>query len=106
MGLKRDAIGNTLGEQIGNLKGTYWEQGKNEKNTHPNENLAILPSTETSAHHAFRTSEKTCYEELQFPKIKRELMGISMHPTVTSCHFVATAAFPYTSHTDLTHPTL
>jgi hypothetical protein len=34
------------------------------------------------------------------------LMGISMHPTVTSCHFVATAAFPYPSHTDLTHPTL
>lgn len=29
-----------------------------------------------------------------------------MHPTVASCHFVATAAFPSTSHTDLTLPTL
>jgi len=50
MGLKRAAIGNALGEQIGNLwnilrtccefignlKGTCWEQRKNEKNPpHP-----------------------------------------------------------------------
>ncbi len=78
MGLKRDAIGNTLGEQIlgtwwkpiGNLKGTYWEQRKNEKNPHPNENLAILAITETSAHHAFRTSEKTGLKSYNSPKLR------------------------------------
>jgi len=36
MGLKRGAIGNTLGEQIGNLMGTSWEQRKKEKNPFPN----------------------------------------------------------------------
>jgi len=30
--IKGGAIGNTLGEHIGNLKGTCWEQRKNEKN--------------------------------------------------------------------------
>jgi len=28
MGLKQSAIGNTIGEQIGNLMGTCWEQRK------------------------------------------------------------------------------
>jgi len=31
MGLKQDVVGNTIGEPIGNLKGTCWEQRKNEK---------------------------------------------------------------------------
>ncbi len=31
MGVKGGAIGNTIGEHIGNLKGTCWEQKKNEK---------------------------------------------------------------------------
>jgi hypothetical protein len=35
IGLKPGAIGNTLGEPIGNLKGTCWEQRKNEKNPLP-----------------------------------------------------------------------
>jgi hypothetical protein len=42
MGLKRGAIGNTLGEHIRNLMGTHWElEGnilgakENEKNPHP-----------------------------------------------------------------------
>jgi hypothetical protein len=35
MGLKRGAIGNSLEEHIGNLKGTCWEQRKNEKNPPP-----------------------------------------------------------------------
>jgi len=30
-GLNRGAIGNTLEEHIGNLKGTCWEQTKDEK---------------------------------------------------------------------------
>jgi hypothetical protein len=46
MGLKRGAIGNTLGEHIENLRnmrerdgnplGTLWEQRKNEKKSSPN----------------------------------------------------------------------
>ncbi len=32
MGLKEGAIGNTLGEHIGNFKGTCWEQMKKWKN--------------------------------------------------------------------------
>jgi hypothetical protein len=52
------------------LKGTYWEQRKNEKNPHPNENLAILAITETSAHHAFRTSEKTSLKSYNSPKLR------------------------------------
>jgi hypothetical protein len=36
MGLKRGATWNTLKEHIGNLKGTYREQRKNEKNPPPN----------------------------------------------------------------------
>ncbi len=50
MGLKRGAIGNTLGEQhwklrehignpFGNLKGTCWEQRKNEKTSSPHPKL-------------------------------------------------------------------
>jgi len=35
MGLKPGAIGNTLGEHIGNLKGTCWEQRENEKKSFP-----------------------------------------------------------------------
>jgi hypothetical protein len=35
MGFKRGAIGNSLEEHIGNLKGTCWEQRKNEKNPPP-----------------------------------------------------------------------
>jgi hypothetical protein len=35
MGLKRGAIGNTLGEHIGNLKGTCWEERKKEKSPPP-----------------------------------------------------------------------
>jgi hypothetical protein len=35
IGLKPGAIGNTLGEHIGNLKGTCWEQRKNEKKILP-----------------------------------------------------------------------
>jgi hypothetical protein len=39
MGLKQGAIGNTLGEQTGNLMGTHWElegnKGKMKKNTSP-----------------------------------------------------------------------
>jgi hypothetical protein len=31
MGLKLGVIGDTLEEHIGNLKGTCWEQRKNEK---------------------------------------------------------------------------
>ncbi len=33
MGLKRAAIGNSFGEQIGNLMGTHWELEKNIKGT-------------------------------------------------------------------------
>jgi len=40
MGLKQGAIWNTLGEHIGNLKGTCWEQRKNEKNT--NEGICMI----------------------------------------------------------------
>jgi hypothetical protein len=39
MGLKQGVISNTLEEPIGNLKGTYWEQSKNEKNLLPTQNL-------------------------------------------------------------------
>jgi hypothetical protein len=35
MGLKRGGIGNTLGEHIGNLKGTCWEERKKEKSPPP-----------------------------------------------------------------------
>jgi hypothetical protein len=40
MGLKRGAIWNTIGEHNGNLKGTCWEQRKNEKNT--NEGICMI----------------------------------------------------------------
>jgi len=36
MGLKQGATWNNLEEHIGNLKGTYREQRKNEKNPPPN----------------------------------------------------------------------
>jgi hypothetical protein len=39
VGLKRSAIGNTPREHIGNLKRTYWQQSKNEKNPPPTQNL-------------------------------------------------------------------
>jgi hypothetical protein len=39
MGLKQGAIGNTFGEPDGNLKGTCWEERKNEKNHPPTQNL-------------------------------------------------------------------
>jgi hypothetical protein len=39
MGLKQGAIGNTFGEPIGYLKGTCWEQRKNEKNHPATQNL-------------------------------------------------------------------
>jgi hypothetical protein len=42
MGLKRGAIGNNLGEHIGNLKGTCWEQRENEKNPPPSPHLTKL----------------------------------------------------------------
>jgi len=35
MGLKGGAIGNTLGEHIGNLMGIHWEQRTNETNPPP-----------------------------------------------------------------------
>jgi hypothetical protein len=43
MGLKRGAIGNTLGEPIGNLKGTFWEQRENEKKSRHFECILSLP---------------------------------------------------------------
>ncbi len=35
MGLKRSVISNTLEEHMENLKKTYWEQNKNDKNLPP-----------------------------------------------------------------------
>jgi hypothetical protein len=43
MGLKRGAIGNTLREHIGNLKGTCWEQrSKIEKTIKEEKNQGML----------------------------------------------------------------
>jgi hypothetical protein len=40
-GLKWGAIGNTLGEHIGNLKGTCWEQRKKKKKQFPAPSLSL-----------------------------------------------------------------
>ncbi len=42
MGLKRGAIGNTIGEHIGNLMGTHWELERNMLGTKENENSDSL----------------------------------------------------------------
>jgi hypothetical protein len=39
MGLKGGAVGNTLAEHIGNMKGTWWEQRKKGKSPLPTQNL-------------------------------------------------------------------
>jgi len=43
MGLKRGAIGNTLGEHIGNLEGTYWEQRTNENKSRHFKHMLSFP---------------------------------------------------------------
>jgi hypothetical protein len=76
MGLKRGAIGNTLGEHIGNLKGTYCEQRKMKKILPPpTQNL----NEKKSRHFECMLSSPIDCMKFLFPKLFITIFGLGSY---------------------------
>ncbi len=79
----KGAIGNTLGEHIGNLTGThwepegrYWEQRKNEKNPHPKPPPTPKLKKKKSRHFESMLSLPVGYMKFLFSKLFITIFGL------------------------------